>query len=276
MQHGASLIFTPIHPCVAFWSQPMPPSLAPPKPHTLALACTHARARTAHALDEGDVAVTTECPHTCPHGHARTPAKATRRDGVPMHPGGTACHTPQRATLLRVPKSEWSRSPTPQRHRATQTEKRHALTQRGMNCRTRPPRFRGQPTNPSSPHPHRGGRFGTRPRCWFVCLWRRLLASRPDTSRPPVGPNVVWSCQRSPRMTCPVGLLRGSAVPETGLLPVPLTRSIQMHTPSPSAAGGGGCWPRAHTLFILRGNWTLAAPFWGHRIVRVRNQTQDA
>ena len=34
-------------------------------------------------------------------------------------------------------------------------------------------------------------------------------------------------------MTCPVGLLRGSAVPETGLLPVPLTRGIQMHPPSP-------------------------------------------
>ena len=30
-----------------------------------------------------------------------------------------------------------------------------------------------------------------------------------------------------------VSLLRGSAVPETGLLPVPLTRGIQMHTPSP-------------------------------------------
>ena len=38
-------------------------------------------------------------------------------------------------------------------------------------------------------------------------------------------------------MTCPVGLLRGSAVPETGLLPVPLTRGIQRHTPG---GGGGG------------------------------------
>ena len=34
-------------------------------------------------------------------------------------------------------------------------------------------------------------------------------------------------------MTCPVGLLRGSAVPETGLLPVPLTGCIQTHIPSP-------------------------------------------
>ena len=41
-----------------------------------------------------------------------------------------------------------------------------------------------------------------------------------------VGPNVVWLCQQSPRMTCPVGLLRGSAVPETGLLPVPLTGCV--------------------------------------------------
>ena len=36
------------------------------------------------------------------------------------------------------------------------------------------------------------------------------------TSRPSVGPNVFWSCQRSPWMTCPVWLLRGSAVPENG------------------------------------------------------------
>ena len=34
----------------------------------------------------------------------------------------------------------------------------------------------------------------------------------------------------------------GSAVPETGLLPVPLTRCIQMHTPSPC---GGGSHTRA-------------------------------
>ena len=26
--------------------------------------------------------------------------------------------------------------------------------------------------------PGRAGGFGTRPRCWFVCLWRRHLASR--------------------------------------------------------------------------------------------------
>ena len=33
--------------------------------------------------------------------------------------------------------------------------------------------------------------FGTRPWFRFVCLWRRLLASRPRTFRPSVGPNVV-------------------------------------------------------------------------------------
>ena len=35
-----------------------------------------------------------------------------------------------------------------------------------------------------------GGGVGTRPWCWFGCLWRRLLASRHCTVRPPVGPNV--------------------------------------------------------------------------------------
>ena len=46
--------------------------------------------------------------------------------------------------------------------------------------------------------------FGTRPRCWFACVWRRQLASGHCTSRPSVGPNVFWLCQRSPWMTCPV------------------------------------------------------------------------
>ena len=36
----------------------------------------------------------------------------------------------------------------------------------------------------------RGGGAGTRPWCWFVCLWRRLLASRRCTFRPSAGPNV--------------------------------------------------------------------------------------
>ena len=45
---------------------------------------------------------------------------------------------------------------------------------------------------------------GTRPRYQIVCLWRCPLASRHGTSRPSVGPNVFWLCQRSPRMTCPV------------------------------------------------------------------------
>ena len=45
---------------------------------------------------------------------------------------------------------------------------------------------------------------GTTPWCWFVCLWRRLLPSRHCTSRPSVGPNVLWLCQWGPRMTCPV------------------------------------------------------------------------
>ena len=79
----------------------------------------------------------------------------------------------------------------------------------------------------------RGGGGGTGPWCWLVCLWRRLLASGPATFRPPVGPDVSWSCQRSPRMTCLVGLLRGSAVPETGCCCLLRAR------------GGGGGFARA-------------------------------
>ena len=46
------------------------------------------------------------------------------------------------------------------------------------------------------------------------------LASRHCTFRPSVGPNVVWLCQRSPWMTCPVAIPqnpRGSdgSVPST-------------------------------------------------------------
>ena len=58
---------------------------------------------------------------------------------------------------------------------------------------------------------HGGGGFGTRPRYLIVCLWRRLLASRHFFDYPRVG------------------------CPRDGLLPVPLTRCIQLHTPSP-------CW----------------------------------
>ena len=59
----------------------------------------------------------------------------------------------------------------------------------------------------TGPVPHstscRGG-GGMRPWCWFICLWRRLLASRHCTSRPSVSPNVLWLCRWSPWMTCPV------------------------------------------------------------------------
>ena len=55
----------------------------------------------------------------------------------------------------------------------------------------------------------RGGGGGTRPWCWFACLWRRLLACRHCTFRPSVSSNVFWSCQRSPWMTCRVWLLQG-------------------------------------------------------------------
>ena len=52
-------------------------------------------------------------------------------------------------------------------------------------------------------------------------------------------------------MTCPVGLLRGSAVPETGLLPVPLTRGIQMHI-RPQAGEQGA--PHLHALVCMCSN----------------------
>ena len=50
----------------------------------------------------------------------------------------------------------------------------------------------------------------------------------------------------------------GSAVPETGLLPVPLTGGIQTHTPSPCEAmpeckwGGGGTRPRYLIVCLWR------------------------
>ena len=47
-----------------------------------------------------------------------------------------------------------------------------------------------------------GGGGGTRPWCWLVCRWQRLLASRHCTVRPSEGLNVVWLCHRSPWMTC--------------------------------------------------------------------------
>ena len=46
-----------------------------------------------------------------------------------------------------------------------------------------------------SGRPEGGGGIGTRPWCWFAFLWRRLLASRHCTFRPPGGPNVLWLCQ---------------------------------------------------------------------------------
>ena len=82
------------------------------------------------------------------------------------------------------------------------------------------------------------GGFGTRPWCWFVCLWRRLFLSPLHiltlcgservlvvSTEPPDG----LSCLTTPGVGCP----------RDGLLPVPLTGCIQMHT------GGGGACVRA-------------------------------
>ena len=79
----------------------------------------------------------------------------------------------------------------------------------------------------------RGGGLGTRPWDSVVCLWRRLLASRHCSSRPSVGPNVFWLCQRSPPDDLSCLTTPGVGRPGDGLLRVPLTRGILMHTPSP-------------------------------------------
>ena len=46
----------------------------------------------------------------------------------------------------------------------------------------------------------------------------------------------------------------GPAVPETGLLPVPLTRCIQMYTPSPRTAAGEGGPIKKNRQMQTRGN----------------------
>ena len=77
-----------------------------------------------------------------------------------------------------------------------------------------------------------GGGVGTRPRYSLVCLWRRLLASR-LLILTVCGSERVFVVSREPpddlsRLTTP-----GVGCPGDGLLPVPLTGRIPMHTPSP-------------------------------------------
>ena len=78
-----------------------------------------------------------------------------------------------------------------------------------------------------------GGAVGTRPRYPIVCLRRRLLASRHCSVLTPCGPERVFVVSTEPPddLSC----LTTPAVgrPGDGLLPVPLTGGIQMHTPSP-------------------------------------------
>ena len=79
----------------------------------------------------------------------------------------------------------------------------HYITADTMRRSTEKQPFVGR-SRDLSPKPMEGGEgrggegLGTRPWCSFVCLWRRLLTSRHCTSRPTVGPNVFWLCQRSP------------------------------------------------------------------------------
>ena len=85
--------------------------------------------------------------------------------------------------------------------------------------------------------PSAGGGGGTRPWYWVVCLWRRLLAYRHCSTLcgservlvVPTEPLDDLSCLTTP----------GVGGTGDGLLPVPLTRCIQMHTPIP-------CWVCRH------------------------------
>ena len=72
-------------------------------------------------------------------------------------------------------------------------------------------------------------------------------ASQPLARAPSVGPNVFWLCQQSPRMTCPVGLLRGSAVPETGLLPCAVDQGHPEAHSQSMGEGGGSPGQRSST-----------------------------
>ena len=95
----------------------------------------------------------------------------------------------------------------------------------------------------------RGGGVGTRPRYLIVCLWRRLLASRHCSSdclplAAPIGlsplliltlcgPERVLVVSTEPLDDLSCLTTPGVGCPGDGLLPVPLTRGIPMHTPSP-------------------------------------------
>ena len=107
-------------------------------------------------------------------------------------PSGAGCDSMPAALLVGVGLS-WNQPPKPTDHSGHDMQRAEPVV---LQPRLMGPRV--------TVHSRRMGGFGTRPRCEFVCVWRRLLASRPCASRPSVGPNVFWLCQRSPWMTCPV------------------------------------------------------------------------
>ena len=84
---------------------------------------------------------------------------------------------------------------------------------------------------PGSPRALEERGFGTRPRYLIVCLWRRLLASRHILTLR--GPERVLVVSTEPPDDLSCLTTPGVGRPRDGLLPVPLTRGIQMHTPSP-------------------------------------------
>ena len=72
------------------------------------------------------------------------------------------------------------------------------------------------------------GGFGTRPRCWFVCLCPLHILTL-------CGSECVLAVSTEPLddLSCLTTRYLGVGCLRDGLLPVPLTRCIQMHTPSP-------------------------------------------
>ena len=132
---------------------------------------------------------------------AKTVKRPRQQRAHPQYANYWAPLTRKRHTMLH------SAQPQHTNYWAPRTWKRHQQEHRPQ-----------QPTESSDPTQHAKGRtgdcpgpregattrrnvtqgVGTRPWCWFASLWRRLLASRPCTFRPSVGPNVFWLCQRSP------------------------------------------------------------------------------
>ena len=78
-----------------------------------------------------------------------------------------------------------------------------------------------------------GGGVGTRPWYWVVCLWQRLFGLSPLLILTVCGSERVLVVSTEPSDDLSCFTTPGVGCPGDGLLPVPLTGCIQMHTPSP-------------------------------------------